>query len=105
MKTPPDKTITITYHSLQTRHREMWWRVKLTFPPNASKATLLPLEMVDGLDRPVASAILELAGLRINITDGKAAITYGDFIKGKHEKALWVYRKDMLPIPGALTFT
>ena len=104
MKTLPDRAITMTFHSHQTKRREMWWRATLTFPPDADAATVLPISMVDGLGEPVESAVFEFAGLEIRISGGKGQMTYADFINGKHEKALWVYRKGMLPIPGALTF-
>lgn len=104
MKTPPDKTITITFHSHQTKDRRMWWRARLTFPPGATGETPLPLAVEDGLGRPVASGVLELAGQRLAVADGSATLLYRDFIAGKHEKGLWLHRKGMLPIPGALTF-
>ena len=32
------------------------------------------------------------------------ALAYADFIKGKHDRAIWLHRRGMLPIPGGLTF-
>jgi len=36
--------------------------------------------------------------------DGEAAISYADFIRGKHEVPLWLHRLNIEPIPGGLTF-
>ena len=44
------------------------------------------------------------AGQRLAVRDGAASITYADFVKGKHEPAIWLYRKGKAPVPGALTF-
>ena len=58
----------------------------------------------DGDGRNVDVAVLEFAGKRIDVRDGKAQISYADFIAGKHEKSIWVYRHGILPIPGFLAF-
>ena len=64
----------------------------------------MPAARLQLISRSWTAGSLELAGLLIDVKDGKAAISFGDFVKGKHEKAIWLYRKGMLPIPGALTF-
>ncbi len=104
MRTPPGKSIAITFHSHQTKKLEMRWRAILSFPPDAGSEATVDITVLDGLNAPVKAGSLELAGLLINVKDGKAAISFGDFVKGKHEKAIWLHRKGMLPIPGALTF-
>ncbi len=104
MKTPPDKRLIITFHSHQTKDRAMWWKAQVVFEPGSVADTILQISVVDGLDVPVAAGVLELAGQRLEVHDGKTQISYRDFIAGKHEKALWLYRDNMLPIPGALTF-
>ena len=74
------------------------------FPPGSGPETTLPITVVDGNDEPVASGTLELAGQRIKVSDGKASILYADFTKGRHSVPLWLYRPNMPPIPGGLTF-
>ena len=103
MKTPPDKTVTFTYSSHPTKDVSWRWQAQLTFPAGADAATELPLELKDGLGDPV-NGTFEFAGLQIRIEDGKGRLTYADFIKGKHETAIWLHRKGIEPIPGLLTF-
>ena len=104
MKTPEDKSITMTFHSHQTKRREEWWRARVSFPPGAGPDSMLEIEVTDGLGAPVRAAVLELAGMRLDVAGGKAGMRYADFVAGKHEKALWLYRDGMDPLPGALTF-
>lgn len=104
MQTPPDKQIAMTFHSHPTKSLKMRWKMQLVFPPGATAQTLLPLTLVDGEGAAIDTAVLEFAGKRIRIADGKAQLAYADFIAGKHAKAIWLYRHGMLPIPGSLTF-
>lgn len=104
MKTPLDKTISVTYHSHQTKKLEMRWRAVLVFPPGAQPDTILAITVTDGTGAPVESGTLKLAGHQIKIANGAGTLSYRDFVAGKHEKALWLHRKGMLPVPGALTF-
>lgn len=105
MKSPLDKHIAIVFHSLQTKRKEMWWRAVLHFPPGSDENTNLEITMEDGNGKSVDYAVFAFAGKRLVVKNGKTSISYADFIRGKHEKALWVYRRAMPPIPGALTFT
>ena len=104
MKTPDDKTIAFTFMSHPEKLPELRWTVKVTFPPGSGPDTVLPITVVDGNEVPIESATLELAGRKIPVKDGKASLAYADFVKGKHSVPLWLYRKDMQPVPGGLTF-
>lgn len=104
MKTPPAKKITMTFHSHPTKHLYMRWKMQLHFPADAGPNTVLPITIADGEERPVDVAVLEFAGKRIRIKDGKGELSYADFIAGKHAKSVWLYRHGILPIPGILTF-
>ncbi len=104
MNTPPDKKITMTFHSHPTRHLYMRWKMQLHFPQGAGKDATIPITIADGEGKNVDVALLEFAGKRIRVRDGKAEISYADFIAGKHEKSVWLYRHGILPIPGSLTF-
>jgi hypothetical protein len=78
---------------------------KLTFPGGSGEDSILPIEIVQGDGSPVPDAIFEFAGRRLAVRDGKARISFADFVRGKHESALWLHRKDFAsPIPGGLTF-
>ena len=104
MKTPADKTVTMTFVSHQVRDKKMRWAMNITFPAGAGAGTQLPIQVEDGEGTPVASATLEFAGKAIRIKGGSASLAYDDFVSGKHEKAIWLKRRGMDPIPGALTF-
>ena len=82
----------------------MRWKAQLVFAPGSTDETPAEITMVDGEGTPIKAATFEFAGLKTPIKDGKGAIRCGDFVKGKHEPAIWLYRKGMVPIPGALTF-
>lgn len=104
MNTPPDKQITMTFHSHPTKHLYMRWKMQLHFPAGASSGAVIPITIINGEGVPVDGAVLEFAGKRIRINGGKASITYDDFIAGKHAKPIWLYRHGILPIPAMLTF-
>jgi hypothetical protein len=104
MKTPEDKSVTMTFVSHQVRDRKLRWAMNLTFPSGISGGDMLPVEVEDGEGTPVKSAVLEFAGKTIKIKDGRGELAYADFVKGKHEKAIWLKRSGMEPMPGALTF-
>ena len=104
MKTPADKQITLTFYSHPMKDLRMRWKATVTFAPGSTDASEAAVSMVDGEGAPVARAQFELAGVRVDIRDGVGALACGDFAKGKHEPAIWVYRKGVSPVPGALTF-
>lgn len=104
MKTPEDKVVTFTFASHPTRDLKMRWTARLTFPSGAGPDTPLTLAVDDGEGAAVGEGVFELAGMRIPVRNGKAEVRYRDFVEGRHETALWLHRKGMLPIPGGLTF-
>jgi len=104
MKTPPDKKITLTFYSHPTKDLKMRWKAWLVFAPGSSDETPAALTVVDGEGTPVANGRFEFAGQLTPVKDGEGRLLCGDFAKGKHETAIWLHRKGMVPIPGALTF-
>ena len=104
MRTPDDKRVTLTFYSYPTKRLTMRWKAKVTFEPGSVDDSLATVTLVDGEETPVPRAWFEVAGQRIDIRDGRGELRCGDFVKGKHETPIWVQRKGMLPIPGALTF-
>ena len=104
MRTPADKKITLTLYSHPTKDLKMRWKATLAFLPGSTDGTPAEITMVDGEGTPVASGTFEFAGQQIAIRDGAGTLRCGDFVKGKHEPAIWLYRKGVLPVPGALTF-
>ena len=104
MRSPADKRIAFKFHSHPTKHLSLRWKMQLHVPAGAGEDAVVPLTVVDGEGAPVDVAVLEFAGKRIRVRDGKAVLPYADFIAGKHAKSIWLYRHGMLPIPGSLTF-
>ena len=104
MKTPSDKTITLTFASHPTRDLALRWTAKLLFPPGSGAETPLSVSLADGNGDPVQEGVFEFAGQRLAVVAGAATISYADFVRGKHEVALWLYRPGRPPIPGGLTF-
>ena len=104
MRTPPDKRITLTFHSHPMQDLKMRWKAQLAFEPGSTDETPARLTVVDGEETPVARGTFEFAGRFTSVTDGCGALRCGDFAKGKHETAIWLHRKGCAPVPGALTF-
>jgi len=104
MKVPVGKTITLTFVSHPVKDVKARWWAYLTFPAEAADGDVLSVKVVDGEMVPVAEGVFECFGSKVAISDGHGALACGDFIKGKHEKGLWLHRKDAEPVPGGLTF-
>ena len=104
MKTPIDKTLVFTYYSHPVKRPEMRWKAKLEFAPGSTDGSPAFFTFVDGNGESVEAGIFEFAGQRLAVADGRAEIACGDFVRGIHEGGLWLHRKGMPPIPGALTF-
>jgi hypothetical protein len=104
MKTPDEKTIAFTFMSHPVKLLSQRWQARLVFPPGAGPETLLAVELTDGEGAPVQEGVFEFAGQSLPVKDGRAAISYADFIRGKHETALWLHRPGQEPLPGGLTF-
>lgn len=104
MKTPADKTIAFVFGSHPVRDRKWCWTVRLTFAPGSGPDSILPLTLTDGEGTPIKKGTFEFAGKKLKVTEGRASISYADFIKGKHEVELWLRRPGLPPVPGGLTF-
>ena len=104
MKTPADKTITLTLYSHPTKDLKMRWKAQLVFAAGSTDESFAEITINDGEGTPVAEGMFEFAGTKTPIKDGAGKLRCGDFAKGKHEPAIWLYRKGMVPVPGALTF-
>ena len=104
MKTPVDKTITLTLYSHPMKDLGMRWKAQVVFAAGSTDETPAAITINDGEGTPIAAGTFEFAGQRTPIRDGKGALRCGDFVKGKHEGAIWLYRGGKSPVPGALTF-
>ena len=104
MKAPAGKTVAMTFVSHPVKDARARWAATLSFPADADASAALPVCAEDGLGAPVASGVLELAGAKIAITDGKGALPYADFARGLAETGIWLSRPGLAPVPGSLTF-
>lgn len=104
MKVPEGKTITLTVVSHQLKDTKMRWAANIVFPGGAEEGDDLPVTVENGDCEKVADGVFEFAGQAIKITNGEGSLAYADFIKGKHETAIWLKRPGMDPVPGSLTF-
>ena len=104
MKTPADKTITMTLYSHPMKDIRMRWKAQVVFAAGSTDETPAAITINDGEGEPIAAGTFEFAGQRTPIAGGRGALRCGDFAKGKHETAIWLYREGMSPVPGALTF-
>ena len=104
MKTPADKRITFTLYSHPMKDLKQRWKAFLTFLPGSTDDSQAQLEINDGAGAPITEGVFEFAGTRIPVKDGKGLLRCGDFVRGKHEQGIWLYRTQMMPVPGAVTF-
>lgn len=104
MKTPADKRIVFTFYSHPMKNVKHRWKAHLAFNPGSTDDSSAELDVVDGEGAAVAEGTFEIAGRRLAVKDGQASLRCGDFVKGKHEVAIWLYRPGVEPVPGALTF-
>ena len=104
MKTPADNTITLPFYSHPTKGLKMRWKALVVFAAGSTDETPAEITINDGEGAPIPSGQFEFAGQKTPIKAGKGKLLCGDFVKGKHESAIWLYRKGKAPVPGALTF-
>ncbi|MBO7721524.1 MAG: hypothetical protein J6T01_03865 [Kiritimatiellae bacterium] len=104
MKTPADKRIILTFHSIPSRNAATRWKARVVFEPSSTDDTVAAVTVVDGAGAPVKEGVLELAGLSLAVKDGCAAVRCGDFVKGKHSIKLRLVREGLPAWPGVLTF-
>lgn len=104
MKTPPDKRIVLTLYSHPMKDLHQRWKATLAFEPGSADDSMANLVINDGCGVPIDEATFEFAGARIPVSAGKGALRCGEFVRGRHEPGIWLYRKGCAPVPGALTF-
>lgn len=104
MRTPADKTITLTFYSHPMKDLRLRWKASLVFEPGSTDSSFALLTVMDGTGAPVEGGVFEFAGQRTRVRAGKGRLRCGDFAKGKHEPGIWLHRRGHVPVPGALTF-
>lgn len=104
MKIPEGKTITLTFLSTNRKEKEKRWAVNVILSGGASSGDVFKVKAEDAEGNKIPEAVFEFAGTLVDIKDGVGGISYDDFIKGKHEKGVWLKRPGVEPVPGLLTF-
>lgn len=104
MRTPPDKTIVFTLYSHPMKDLAQRWKATVTFAPDSSDDSPAAVAIRDGRGEPIETGTLEFAGAKIAIAQGSGNLRCGDFVAGKHEPGIWLYRPGLPPVPGAVTF-
>ena len=104
MRTPADKRIVFSYYSHPMKDLRERWKAHLVFEAGSTDASEIMIDIVDGLGEPIREGVFAVAGGQFAVCDGVARLTCADFVRGKKDGAIWLYRKGMPPIPGALTF-
>lgn len=104
MRTPADKRVVFTLYSHPMKEAKLRWKATLAFEPGSTDRSFAALEIKDGEGGPVEKGVFEFAGAKIKVKDGVGRLKCAQFVKGKHEGAIWLHRKGQPPVPGALTF-
>lgn len=104
MKIPEGKTITLTFLSTNLKEIENRWAVNVILKGGATSGDTFKIKAEDAEGNRIPEAVFEFAGTFVEIKDGVGAILYDDFVKGKHEKGVWLKRPGVEPVPGLLTF-
>lgn len=104
MYTPKDKKVIFTFVSPIAEDKKSCWMASVIFTPGADENAIFDIIVKDGEDNLIPKAIFEFAGCALEVESGAARISYRDFIKGKHEKAIWLHRPGYNATPGLLTF-
>lgn len=104
MKTPIDKKIVFTIYSHPTRNPSLRWKATLTFEPGSTDGSFASLSVVDCDGSPISEGIFDFAGRHLKVENGRGRLRCADFVKGKHDGAIWFRRPGGVPVPGALTF-
>ena len=104
MKTPAGKPLSFVYISRPEHKRRLCWTARLDFKGGDGEDSVLDIEILDGEGDAVESASFTLAGKFLPVENGRARISYRDFIAGKHERLVMLKRAGMPPVQGWLTF-
>ena len=81
------------------------WFVELTVPARATVGTKLPIRVGDRVRRPIPAGTIEIAGKTLPVADGRAEISYEDFLAGIRDSRIAVRREGAAAaVPGRLLF-
>ena len=86
----------------QPPHKDAW-HVKVTFPAGGSDEANIRLQVFDVDERAVPSGVLTVCGIDLDIDEGYAFMTVGEFLKNMPVALIALRRGDGEPVPGELT--
>ena len=104
MKSPESKTLSFLFRAIPVQNVADFWEVRITVHPGSTAKTPITFSATGGDAAPVKAGTFEIMGARVKIVDGKGSLPYEAFVKGIHERAVWMMRPGHPPVPGALTF-
>ena len=104
MRSPADKRLIFTLYSHPMKDAKLRWKGHLVFEPSSTDESFAELRLEDGEGAPIENGVFEFAGQSLAVAEGRAALRCGDFVRGKHERGIWLHRRGQVSVPGALTF-
>ena len=81
------------------------WFVELTVPARATVGTKLTIQIGDRVRHPIPSGTIEIAGKTLSFAEGRAEISYEDFLSGLRNPRVTVRREGAVAaVQGRLLF-
>lgn len=100
-----DEEVRFYYASLIGTDDDKAWFVELTVPAKAVVGTKLEIKVGDRVRRPIPKGMIEIAGKSLAFSDGRAELSYEDFLAGVRDPHVAVRREGTsAAVPGRLLF-
>ena len=99
-----DEEVRFYYASQIGTEDDKAWFVELTVPARATVGTKLTIQVGDRVRHPIPSGTIEIAGKTLPFVEGRAEISYEDFLSGLRNPRVAVCRGGAAAVPGRLLF-
>ena len=100
-----DEEVRFYYASLIGTDDDKAWFVELTVPAKAVVGMKLEIKVGDRVRRPIPKGTIEIAGKSLAFSDGRAELSYEDFLAGVRDPHVAVRREGTsAAVPGRLLF-
>ena len=99
-----DEEVRFYYASAIGTDDDKAWFVELTVPARATVGTKLTIQVGDRVRHPIPSGTIEIAGKTLAFAEGRAEISYEDFLSGLRNPCVAVCREGAAAVPGRLLF-
>lgn len=94
--------VELVYLSAGNLDRKDMWKAVVSLPAAPNRDTMMAVE-VTGADGQPERGKLQVAGVSVNLLNGKGEIKYPDFVNGIREQTVFLERTPGKPINGVLT--